>query len=65
MPRAARSAPGGLVYHVRNRSVGRMHLFGKDADCAAFPRVRSDAHPRHPIRFLSDRVLANHGHLVV
>ena len=39
MPRAARKAPGGQVYHVLNRSVGKMHLFGKDADFEAFQRV--------------------------
>ena len=38
MPRAARKAPGGQVYHVLNRSVGKMHLFGKDADFEAFQR---------------------------
>ena len=40
MPRAARKAPGGLVYHVMNRSVGKMQLFGHDADFQAF-------HARH------------------
>jgi len=65
MPRAARSAPGGLVYHVLNRSVGRMHLFGKDADFEAFPRVLIEAHQRHPIRILSSYVLSNHWHFAV
>jgi hypothetical protein len=32
MSRTARVAPGGLVYHVLNRSVGRMHMFRKEAD---------------------------------
>ena len=53
MPRAARIAPGGQVYHVLNRSVGRMHLFGKNADFEAFQRVMIEAHQRHPIRILS------------
>jgi hypothetical protein len=39
MPRTARVAPGGFVYHVLNRSVGRMHMFRKDADFEAFKRV--------------------------
>jgi hypothetical protein len=39
MPRAARKAPGGQVYHVWNRSVGRMHLFRQGADFEAFERV--------------------------
>ena len=34
-----RKALGGQVYHVLNRSVGKMHLFGKDADFEAFQRV--------------------------
>jgi len=53
MPRAARKAPGGQVYHVLNRSVGKRHLFGKDADFEAFQRVMIEAHQRHPIRILS------------
>ena len=32
MPRTARVAPGGQVYHVLNRSVGKKRLFGNDAD---------------------------------
>jgi len=59
MPRAARKAPGGQVYHVLNRSVGKMHLFGEDADFGAFQRVRIEAHQRRPIRILSYCVLSN------
>ena len=58
MPRAARKAPGGQVYHVLNRSVGKMHLFGKDADFEAFQQVMIEAHQRHPIRILSYCVLS-------
>ena len=57
MPRAARKALGGQVYHVLDRSVGKMHLFGKDADF--------EAHQRHPIRILSYCVLSNHWHFAV
>ena len=53
------------MYHVLNRSVGRMHLFGKDADFEAFERVMIEAHQRHPIRILSYCVLSNHWHFVV
>ncbi len=52
-PRAARKAPGGQEYHVLNRSVGKMHLFGKDADFEAFQRVMIEAYQRQPIRILS------------
>jgi hypothetical protein len=53
MPRTARVAPGGFVYHVLNRSVGRMHMFRKESDFEAFERVMAEAHLRQPIRILS------------
>jgi putative transposase len=65
MPRAARKAPGGQVYHVLNRSVGKMHLFAQDADFEVFQRVMIEAHRRHPIRILSYCILSNHWHFVV
>jgi hypothetical protein len=39
MPRRPRVAPGGLVYHVLNRAVGRMVMFRRDADFEAFGRI--------------------------
>jgi hypothetical protein len=36
MPRIARVAPGGIVYHVLNRGNGRRMIFHKDADARAF-----------------------------
>src|SRR5271157_2493710 len=36
MPRTARVAPGGMVFHVLNRGVARMQLFEKAADYQAF-----------------------------
>ncbi len=65
MPREARKAPGGRVYHVLNRSVGKAHLFGRDEDFQAFQRVMVEAHSRHPIRILAFCVLSNHWHFVV
>ena len=44
MPTAGPKAPGGQVYHVLNRSVGKLHRFGKDADSEAFQRVMIEAH---------------------
>ncbi len=44
MPRAVRKAPGGQLYHVLNRAVGKMHLFGRDADFEAFQRVMIEEH---------------------
>jgi putative transposase len=65
MPRTARVAPGGQVYHVLNRSVGKNRLFGNDADFEAFERVIIEAHQRHPIRILAYALLSNQWHFVV
>src|SRR5260370_33064304 len=64
MPRKARVAPGGFVYHVLNRSVGRMHMFRKESDFEAFGRVMVEAHLRQPVRILSYCVLSTHWHFV-
>jgi putative transposase len=39
MPRIARHTPGGIIYHVLNRANGRLRLFKKEQDFAAFERV--------------------------
>jgi REP element-mobilizing transposase RayT len=65
MPGTARVAPGDILYHVLNRSVGRMHMFRKQSDFEAFERVMVEAHQRQPIRILSYCVLSNHWHFVV
>ena len=36
MPRHARHAPGGIVFHALNRGNGRLTLFHKPADYTAF-----------------------------
>lgn len=36
MPRAARVAAGGMVFHVLNRGLGRRQRFAKDKDDVAF-----------------------------
>ncbi len=51
MPRQARVAPGGVVYHVLNRAVARLPLFRKDADYAAFERVMLEAQEHTPRGF--------------
>src|SRR5215208_6174191 len=65
MPRSPRSAPGGLVYHVLNRTVGKMTMFRKPADYDAFLRVLLLAHQRHPIRILAFCLMPTHWHFVV
>ena len=50
MPRRIRIATGGLAYHVLNRRVGRLRLFEKPADYAAFETILHQAHERTGIR---------------
>jgi putative transposase len=65
MPRRARQAPGGLVYHVLNRAVARLPLFEKDGDFEAFERVLVAALQEHPTRLLAYCLMPNHWHLVL
>ncbi len=50
MSRALRHAPGGMVYHVLNRGVGRRTLFDKDRDFLAFERVVAETLRTGPMR---------------
>ena len=50
MPRTARVAPGGHIYHVLNRSVGKSRLFGNDAEFEAFEQIMVEAHRDIPFR---------------
>src|SRR6266853_483700 len=65
MPRQARNAPGGMVFHVLNRAVARHAIFQKDGDYEAFERVFAKALEKHPIRVLSYCLMPNHWHLVL
>ena len=65
MPRQARIAPGGMVYHVLNRAVARLPLLQKDQDYDAFEAVLAEAWQRHPIRILDYCLMPNHWHLVL
>lgn len=65
MPRTARVAPGGLVYHALNRAVARLPLFEKEADYEAFERVLAEAQQRHPTRILAYCLMPNHWHFVL
>ncbi|MGB7156752.1 MAG: transposase [Tepidisphaeraceae bacterium] len=65
MPRRARAAIGGVVYHVLNRGCGRMKLFSRDRDYAAFEDVLAEAVRRESMRLLSYCVMPNHWHLAL
>jgi putative transposase len=57
--------PGGLVYHVLNRTVAGLPLFRREADYAAFERIMFEARERHPLRILAWCLMRNHWHFVV
>lgn len=65
MPRSARCAPAGFVYHVLNRAVARLTLFEKFGDYQAFETVMLEAHSRIPMPLLSFCLMPNHWHFVV
>jgi hypothetical protein len=62
MPRKARLAPGGWVYHAINR---RIRIFGCDGDCRAFLQAMNDALKIVPMRILGWCLMPNHWHLVL
>ena len=65
MPRSARKTPGGLVYHVLNRGVGRGRIFSKPEDYEAFERVVEETLERRPMRICGYCLMPNHWHFVL
>ena len=65
MPRTARVAPGGMVFHVLNRGVARMQLFEKAADYHAFEQVLRDTLDQSPMRICAYAVMPDHWHLLL
>jgi len=65
MPRTSRIAPGGMVFHVLNRGVGRMQIFEHERDYAAFERVVEETLRLRPIRICAYCLMPNHWHLVL
>jgi putative transposase len=65
MPRTARAAEAGLIYHVINRGNGRMRLFHKDGDFASFEAVLAEGLGRYPVDLLTYCLMDNHWHLVL
>jgi putative transposase len=65
MPRGKRAAPGGYVYHVLNRGVGRRRLFDKPADYEAFEELLEETLVSRPMRVCGYCLMPNHWHLVL
>src|SRR5271170_4299613 len=69
MPRTARAAIGGIVYHVLNRGNGRMGVFRNPGDYLAFVQLLIEARqiPRlqSSVDVFSFCLMPNHWHLVL
>lgn len=66
MARKPRYAPGGIAYHVMNRTWGKIELFEDEGDYAAFERVLAEAAERDPsVRVCAYCLMPNHFHLVL
>jgi putative transposase len=65
MPRRLRLATGGIVYHVLNRRVGRLPLFNKPLDYAAFEQILHEAYEITNVRILAYCQMPNHWHILV
>ena len=65
MPRTARIAPGGMLFHVLNRGNARMRIFDDEADYAAFEKILSEVLPRASMRILAYCLMPNHWHMVL
>ena len=65
MGRRLRIDPGGIVYHVINRRVGRETIFADAPDYSAFEKVIEQACQRIPMRILAYCLMPNHWHLLL
>ena len=65
MPRTARAAVGGIVYHVHNRGNGRMGIFRKPGDYLAFLQLLRDGKERASVELFGFCLMPNHWHLVL
>jgi putative transposase len=65
MPRRRRVTPGGLIYHVLNRGVGRMRLFDSAFDYSAFEQMIARVLTDVPMRICALCVMPNHWHFVL
>lgn len=65
MPRTARIAPGGTIFHVLNRGNDQRKLFDDAGDFAAFERVLETTLDLIPVRLLAYCLMSNHWHLLL
>jgi putative transposase len=54
-----------MLFHVLNRGVGRMRLFSKDKDYAAFEGLLEETWESRPVRICAYCLMPNHWHFVL
>jgi putative transposase len=64
MPRTARTAIGGIVYHVLNRGNGRARIFHKPSDFDAFVKILIEGQKHASTELLAFCLMGNHWHLI-
>ena len=64
MPRTARAALGGVLYHVLNRGNGRRRVFRKPGDHLAFTNLLVAGQGRAAVEVLAFCLMPNHWHLL-
>ena len=65
MPRLRRISKGNVVYHVLNRANGRLRIFKKKPDFAAFEQIIAEGLERFDMRLCGYCIMGNHWHLVL
>jgi putative transposase len=65
MPRTARVAPAGVIFHALNRGVGKRQIFHKEGDYLAFERVLAHCLEAVPIKLFAYCLMPNHWHLLL
>jgi len=65
MPRTARIAPGGMVFHVLNRANAGARIFHKVGDYQAFLGITKDTAREVSMRILAYGIMPNHWHMVL
>ena len=64
-PRRNLSPADGMVFHVMNRAVGGITLFGNAGEFDEFEDLIEAAHAREPLDLFAYCIMPNHWHLVV
>jgi len=65
MGRAKRITLGGYAYHVLNRANGRLRIFRKEDDFAAFESILAEGLERVDMRICGYCIMINHWHLLL